>query len=79
MKRSRQRHCVGVRLYAQQWAANQRFLDRTVSRGDEVTLASPIKDVPPQSALAKDLRYIRSKGYRVSEDGKKLLPPKTKR
>ena len=60
----------------EQWAANQRFLDRTIARGDEIILASPIKDVPPQSAFAKELRYMRSKGYRVSEDGKKLLPPK---
>jgi hypothetical protein len=62
----------------EQWAANQRFLDRTISRGDEIILSSPVKDLPPQSAFAKELRYMRSKGYRVSKDGKKLLPPKAR-
>ena len=60
------------------WAANQRFLDRAISRGDEIILATPIKDVPPPSVFAKELHYMRSKGYRVSENGKKLLPPKVK-
>jgi hypothetical protein len=64
---------------SEQWAANQRFLDRTIARGDEVILASPIDDLPPTSSFAKELRYMRSKGYRVSEDGKKLLPPKPKK
>jgi len=58
------------------WAANRRFLDRTIARGDDIILATPIKDVPPTSVFAKELRYMRSKGYRVSEDGKRLLPPK---
>ena len=64
---------------AEQWAANQRFLDRTISRGDDIVLASPIEDLPPKSSFAKELGYMRSKGYRVSEDGKKLLPPRTKK
>jgi hypothetical protein len=61
---------------AEQWAANRRFLDRTIARGDEIILASPVKDVPARSAFARELRYMRAKGYRVSKDGKKLLPPK---
>jgi Bacterial TSP3 repeat len=60
----------------EQWAANRRFLDRTIARGDEIILATPVKNVPATSAFAKELRYMRSKGYRVSKDGKKLLPPK---
>ena len=61
---------------AEQWAANKAFLDRTIKRGDEIILATPVKDVPPQSAFAKELRYMRSQGYRVSPGGKKLIPPK---
>ena len=60
------------------WAANRRFLDRTIARGDEIILSTPLKDMPPTSVFAKELRYMRSKGFRVSEDGKKLLPPKVK-
>jgi len=60
------------------WAANRRFLDRTIARGDEIILSTPLKDVPPTSVFAKELRYMRSKGFRVSEDGKRLLPPKVK-
>jgi hypothetical protein len=49
------------------------------ARGDEIILATAIKNVPPQSAFAKELRYMRSKGYRVSKDGKRAVPPKAKR
>ena len=31
---------------AEQWAANRRFLDRTIARGDEIILAYAVKDVP---------------------------------
>ena len=52
------------------WAANQRFLDRTIARGDEIILATPVKDVPPTSVFFKELQYMKSKGYRVSEGSK---------
>ena len=30
---------------SEQWAANTKFLDRTIARGDNILLASPVKDI----------------------------------
>ncbi|MFM6603607.1 MAG: RHS repeat domain-containing protein, partial [Dolichospermum sp.] len=60
---------------AERWTANQKFLDRTISKGDEIILATPLDKVRPGSYYAKELEYLASKGYKPSADGTKLIPP----
>ncbi|MFN0062272.1 MAG: FG-GAP-like repeat-containing protein [Myxococcaceae bacterium] len=59
-----------------QWAANQRFLDRAIRRGDEIILTVPKKDVRPLSSLERELDYLGGRGYRFSHDGRSMIPPK---
>jgi hypothetical protein len=60
----------------QQWAANQKFLDRAINRGDVFQLATPIEIVRPASALAKEIAYILSKNYTLSPGKSFLIPAK---
>jgi hypothetical protein len=58
------------------WEANRKFLDRTISRGDDIVLATPIgAQTPPTGYYAKEIEYMLSKGYKVSPDGTRLIPP----
>lgn len=59
---------------AQRWAANQKFLDRTISRGDDNLLSTPLDKVKPGSYLERELQYLSGKGYRPSADGTRLVP-----
>ena len=54
---------------AQQWGANQKFLDRMILRGDNIRLATPLNQVKPGSFYQKELNYLFDKGYKVSSDG----------
>jgi hypothetical protein len=58
-----------------QWAANQKFLDRMIARGDDVILASPVKAAEPATFFARELEYLRSRGFTLSSDGTRMLPP----
>lgn len=58
---------------SEQWAANQTFLDRAISRGSEFILATPIDQVRPGSFLQKEIEYLISQGYELSSDGTKLM------
>jgi hypothetical protein len=60
---------------AERWAANQRFLDRTMARGDAIVLATPVANARPGSYYAREIQYMIDKGFSVSADGKTLLPP----
>jgi hypothetical protein len=60
---------------AERWAANEKFLDRMMTRGDEVILATPLDMVRPGSYFARELEYLGSKGYVPSADGTRLLKP----
>ena len=61
---------------AEQWAANQKFLDRAMARGDDIILATPITArTPPTGIYAREIEYMLSKGYKVSPDGKRLIKP----
>lgn len=60
---------------AERWGANQKFLDRMISRGDEVLLATPLDRVRPGSYFARELEYMGSKGFTPSADGTRLLRP----
>lgn len=58
---------------AERWGANQKFLDRMISRGDDIILATPLENVRPGSYYASELEYLASKGYAPSADGTKLI------
>jgi hypothetical protein len=59
---------------AERWTANTKFLDRTISRGDDIILATPLDKVRPGSYYARELEYLSAKGYRPSADGSRLVP-----
>jgi hypothetical protein len=55
---------------AQQWAANQKMLDRAIARGGDFLLDKPIKDISSTSGgLKKELDYLSDKGFKLSPDG----------
>ncbi|MGQ0430297.1 MAG: RHS repeat-associated core domain-containing protein [Gammaproteobacteria bacterium] len=57
---------------AERWAANQRFLDRLIARGDDVILATPLHRVRPGSTLEREIEYLLGNGYHVVDDGWRL-------
>jgi Flp pilus assembly pilin Flp len=59
----------------EQWAANAKFLDRMIARGDKVVLATQASKARPGSYFARELEYLASKGYRVADDGMSMIPP----
>jgi hypothetical protein len=59
---------------AQRWTANQKFLDRTISRGDDILLSTPLDKVKPGSYFERELQYLSGKGYTPSADGTRLIP-----
>jgi hypothetical protein len=60
---------------AEQWAANTRFLDRAIARGDNLVLATPAFEAVPNSFFARELEYLMRQGYTLSDDGLRLLAP----
>jgi hypothetical protein len=57
----------------EQWAANQKFLDRMILRGDNIRLATKLNKVKPGSFFQKELNYLFDKGYKLSSDGLSLV------
>jgi hypothetical protein len=58
----------------QQWAANLKFLNRTIARGDKIILSNPVKNINNvYGYFRKELDYLLSQGYRLSKDGKELI------
>ncbi|MFV0289641.1 MAG: RHS repeat domain-containing protein, partial [Mangrovibacterium sp.] len=53
---------------AEQWGANQKFLDRMMLRGDKIRLATPLSKVKPGSFFEKELNYLFENGYHLSTD-----------
>jgi filamentous hemagglutinin len=60
---------------AQQWAANAKFLDRLIARGDTVVLATQASAARAGSFFARELEYLSGRGYTLAEDGLRMLPP----
>lgn len=58
---------------AEQWAANQKFLDRAIAKDAEFFLATPLKDLRKGTFFEKEVQYLMSKGYKLSSDGSKLI------
>lgn len=59
----------------ERWAANQKFLDRAIARGDDIVLATPLDKIRPGSYFARELKYLSSKGYVPNADGTRLVKP----
>ena len=58
---------------AQQWAANQKFLDRLISRGDEVILSNPVKSIEEATGwFGRELKYLSEHGFKLSADGTRM-------
>jgi RHS repeat-associated protein len=59
---------------AEQWAANQKFLDRAIARGDDILLSNPVKNINSVTgAFRQELDYLAGKGFRLSPDGTRLI------
>jgi hypothetical protein len=66
-------HIFAKMSEAQQWAANQKFLDRAIARGGDFLLDKPINDISSTSGgLRKELDYLGDKGFKLSADGWKM-------
>lgn len=59
----------------EQWEANERFLDRTIARGDDIRLATRFRKARPGSVYRRELDYLVSKGYRPNRLGTRLFAP----
>ena len=60
----------------QKWAANVRFLDRLIARGDQVHLATNISTLPARGTFAREVQYLLERGYTIGYSGWRLLPPR---
>ena len=59
---------------SEQWAANVKFLDRTIARGDKILLSNPVKNINKVSGyLRMELDYLMSKGYKLNSNGTQLI------
>lgn len=59
---------------AEQWTANQKFLDRMIARGDDIVLSNPVKNINDVSgAFRQELNYLIEKGFKLSSDGTKMV------
>ena len=59
---------------AQQWAANQKFLDRAISRGDNIILSNPVKSIDEATgSYGRELRYLADKGFKLNNDGTRMV------
>ena len=59
---------------AEQWAANQKFLDRMIARGDDIILSNPVKSVSDATGwFGRELNYLVEQGFRLSSDGARMI------
>ncbi|MDX3775575.1 hypothetical protein QE250_15765, partial [Chromatiaceae bacterium AAb-1] len=54
---------------SERWAANVKFLDRTIEKGDNIILSNNGYSARVGSYFAREIEYLQSKGYILSEDG----------
>lgn len=61
---------------AERWAANKKFLDRAILRGDDIILSDAVKNVKEITGFfRKELDYLIGQGYRLSTDGTRMIKP----
>jgi hypothetical protein len=59
---------------AEQWAANQKFLDRAIARGDDFILSNPVKSISDVSgSFRRELEYLIQRGFRLNESGTRMI------
>lgn len=59
---------------AEQWAANQRFLDRAIARGDDFILSNPVKSIGEATGwFGRELQYLTEQGYKLTKDGARMI------
>ena len=59
---------------AEQWAANVKYLDRVIARGDKIILSERVTDINKITGdFRKELDYLISKGYKLSSDGLQMI------
>lgn len=58
----------------QQWAANQKFLDRGIAAGDSFELATPVDTMRIPSGYAEEIDYLLGNGYTFNDAGTELVP-----
>jgi RHS repeat-associated protein len=55
------------------WVANKKFLDRAISRGDEIILSEPVKKIDDESGFfRRELDYLKEKGFNLMENGTRM-------
>ena len=59
---------------AERWSKNQAFLDQVIERGDDILLANRAEN--PTGFFKRELEYLFSQGYKISEDGTRLIRPR---
>ncbi len=58
----------------EQWAANQKFLDRAIARGDDIVLSNPVRNINDVTgSFRRELDYLIGNGFRLSADGTRLI------
>jgi RHS repeat-associated protein len=57
----------------QKWAANIRFLNRAISRGDRIVLSNSAFEAKAGTYFYRELQYLYSKGYKVASNGMELI------
>src|SRR5262249_31224313 len=62
--------------FAEQWAANQKFLDRAIAAGATFVLATAKNDIRSGSWLAREVEYLLQHGYEWNADATRLIPKK---
>ena len=59
---------------AEQWSANQKFLDRAIERNESFNLATSIFKVRPGSYYEKEIQYLLKNNYILNETQTMLIP-----
>ena len=57
----------------EKWAANQKFLDEAIARGDQFILSTHFLNAEPGTFFAKEIKYLLEKGYIPTNGGFKLV------
>jgi hypothetical protein len=58
---------------AEQWGANQRFLDRGIREGAEFVMATRRSDIVAGSMLSREVGYLLKNGYQWAQNGLSLI------
>ncbi|MBI4502416.1 MAG: RHS repeat-associated core domain-containing protein [Gemmatimonadetes bacterium] len=64
----------GAMSEGEQWASNQKFLDRGIKQGAEFILGTLRSEIRAGSPLEREVNYLLGKGYQWAENGMSLIP-----